>query len=214
MIFKEDVMPPAQRVALHEISSFLVGNGFYLAGGTALAILIGHRRSVDLDWFRQEPIVEPESLVSEMRSAGIGWTGVRVARGTVHGHVNGVSVSLFEYDYPLLAPLINWPELPCHLASLPDIAAMKLSAVVGRGSRKDLVDVHALISDCMPLPEMLSAYATKFGTQDCSSVLYSLVYFDDAETERMPAMLNEVNWTTVKAELTHSVREYAGMPSD
>lgn len=209
MTFHEDVMTSPQRDALREMARFLSGTGFYLAGGTALAILLGHRRSVDLDWFRVEPIHEPQLLAQEMRDGGITLMDVRLAKGTIHGSVNRVSVSLFEYAYALLSPLIEWPEIPCRIASLQDIAAMKLSAVVGRGARKDLVDVHALIQHGMTLAEMLRGYATKYAVEDVSNVLYSLAYFDDAEKERMPVMLSPTKWSTVKADLTRCVREYA-----
>lgn len=209
MTFHEDVMSPPQRDALRNMAGLLIGKGFYLAGGTALAILLGHRRSVDLDWFRVEPINEPQMLEQELRSAGVPLADVRPAKGTIHASVNGVIVSFFEYPYPLLSPFIAWTDVRCLLASIQDIAAMKLSAVVGRGSRKDLVDVHALIQHGMTLPDMLKGYATKYAIDDISNVLYSLAYFEDADKERMPVMLSQTKWSTVKADLTRCVREYA-----
>lgn len=210
MTFNEQVMSPAQRVALQGMGGVLAEMGLYLAGGTALALLLGHRRSVDLDWFSPEHIDHPEALAAALHAAGIRLTAIRFAKGTIHGLVDGVNVSVFTYPYPLIASAIEWPETSCRLASLPDIAAMKLSAVVGRGSRKDLIDIHALRANGMSLQQMLSCYATKFSTDDVSSVLYSLTYFDDAEEERMPVMLSGTKWSVVKADLTRWVREYAG----
>lgn len=115
MTFHEEVMSSPQRQVLRELAPILIGQGFYLAGGTALAILLGHRRSVDLDWFRGEPIADPAALVGKIRAAGISLEEIRLANGTVHGIVSGVSVSLFEYSYPMLAPFIEWPDVPCCL---------------------------------------------------------------------------------------------------
>jgi hypothetical protein len=183
---------------------------FYLAGGTALAAQLGHRRSVDLDWFTEERLVDPLMLGQELREEGVSFVTGQVARGTLHGMVSGVRASFLEYRYPLLEPTVSWPEFECSLASLPDLACMKLSAVSQRGARKDFVDIYALVERYQPLTKLLGLYQQKYSVADIAHVLYGLAYFDDAENERMPKMLWPVNWRTMKKSIQQWVREAAG----
>jgi hypothetical protein len=116
---------------------------------------------------------------------------------------------VIEYRYPLLRPLVTSAGGELHLASLPDIASMKLAAVAQRGSRKDFVDVFAL-GRRMPLDRMLRSYRTKYGVRDTGHLLYALSYFDDAERERMPRMLKPWDWAMVKRAIERWVAEIAG----
>jgi predicted nucleotidyltransferase component of viral defense system len=86
----------------------------------------------------------------------------------------------------------------CSLASLEDLACMKLSAISQRGARKDFCDIFALGVKQFELKEMLEFYRRKFKIQDVGHVLYGLTYFDDAENERMPRMLWDVKWREIK----------------
>ncbi len=185
---------------------------FYLAGGTALAIILGHRLSVDLDWFTRKRFADPMRLAAELRDDGIQLKTTRVERGTLHGHIDDVRVSLLEYRYPLLAPVIVWSEHQCALVSLDDIACMKLSAISQRGARKDFVDLYALVQRHRPLDELLKLYQKKYDTTDIGHVLVSLAYFDDAERERMPKMLWDVSWQDLKTQIQRWVLDLALPP--
>ena len=180
---------------------------FYLGGGTALAIALGHRHSVDLDWFTVEQIADPLRLAQDIRAEGVSFTTGRIDRGTLHGSVSGVRVSFLEYRYPLLAPLISWPEVGCQLATLEDLSCMKLAALAQRGAKKDFVDIYALGLRGKPLAEMLRLYQRKFLVEDTIHVLYGLTYFDDADKERMPRMLWNTDWRTVKRAIQRWVKE-------
>lgn len=180
-----------------------------MAGDTALAIYFGHRHSADLDWFTENPIADPMRLSQEIRDEGISFKTWAIERGTLYGAVSGIRVSFLEYRYPLLRPLGSWPEVGCLMASREDIACMKLSAIAQRGSKKDFVDVYALGLKHVPLKEMLQLYQKKFTVQDIVHVLYGLTYFDDADKERTPRMLWEVNWKTVKKTIQRWGREVA-----
>jgi hypothetical protein len=129
-----------------------------------------------------------------------------IDRGTLHGEVDGVAVSFIEYGYPLIEESVPWPECSCHIASQDDLACMKIAAVASRGSRRDFIDVFALIRSGIPLVRMLELYQQKYGVHDVAHVLASLCYFDDAESETMPELLLPVSWDEVKSELGHSVR--------
>jgi hypothetical protein len=125
---------------------------FYLGGGTALAIHLGHRRSVDFDWFTQEHITDPLRLAQDLNDQGIVFVTRSIERGTLHGSVSGVQVSFLEYRYPLLQPLVAWPMFGCTLASPEDLACMKLSALAQRGAKKDFIDIYALgIRSCFKI---------------------------------------------------------------
>jgi hypothetical protein len=118
-------------------------------------------------------------------------------------------VSFLEFRYPLLSPLAYWKEIDIHLASLDDLACMKLSAVAQRGSKKDFFDIYALCMQHRPLAGLLELYRSKFSVTDIGPVIYGLAYFDDAESERDPALLEKVNWEMVKQAIVKWVREIA-----
>jgi hypothetical protein len=130
----------------------------------------------------------------------------QTAPGTLHGQISGVRVSFLEFRYPLLQPLLPWPETGCILAALDDMACMKLSAIAQRGSRKDFIDLYALVTRHRSLAELLPLYRQKFNVQDITPVIYGLAYFDDAEAEPMPAMLWDIQWSTIKSSLEDWVR--------
>lgn len=204
-----EVLPEAQAACLRILAPAARELGFYLAGGTAVALQIGHRRSVDFDWFSARFPGRPVDLRESLASRGIALEPVELANQTVHGRIGGVKVSFFEFRPPLLEPLVEWPELGCGLASCADLAAMKLLAVAQRASKKDFLDVHAL-GGRMSLAEMLDRYRRRFGVTDTGRVLAGLCFFDDAESEPMPVMLADRDWERVKRDLRNMVREAVG----
>jgi hypothetical protein len=172
--------------------------GFYLAGGTAVALHLGHRRSADLDWFTERPVGDFLLLGSRLHALGIPLAVEAVAPGTLQGRLHGVRASFFEYRYQLLAALAPRPECGCALASLDDLACMKLSAIAQRGAKKDFIDLYALASTYRPLRELLDAYQGKYGILDIGHVIYGLTYFDTADRERTPPLLWNIDWRTAK----------------
>lgn len=201
-----EILKPRQREVLRSLGPVANKHGFYLGGGTAVALHLGHRRSVDFDWFRQPILEDPQELARELQDEGIpfvtGWT----RPSTLYGTVRGVRVSFFRYRYPSLRPLIFWPEPACQLAALEDLACMKLSAISQRGSRKDFVDLFALGRHGFSLQQMLGWYREKFEVDDIAHLLYALVYFDDADPEPRPSMIWSVSWREVKETLRGWVR--------
>lgn len=206
MTFHPEILGPKQRKTLRLLGPEVTSRDFYLAGGTALAIQLGHRRSVDFDWFLEGRIPDPLLLAREIQETAP-FVTTRIEPRTLFGTVNGVRVSFFEFRYPLLEPTVYWPEYGCRLASLQDIACMKLSAVVQRGSKKDFIDLFALGREGFQLSVMLGWYGTKFGVEDIGHVLYALAYFDDADRERMPRMLWDLDWREVKEAIRAWTRQ-------
>ena len=172
--------------------------GYYMGGGTALAIYFGHRTSVDFDWFISTQMGDALILAQELRDAKLDFVTEQTAPGTLHGSIAQIRVSFLEFKYPLLKKPILLDEINCSLASPEDLACMKLSAIAQRGARKDFCDIYALGTQQIPLKDMLNLYRKKFKIQDLSPVLYGLAYFDDAENERMPNMLWDVKWAEIK----------------
>lgn len=205
--FHPEVLEARQLQVLDATGPSLTARGFRLGGGTGLALLLGHRMSEDFDWFSTEPMAHPMLLAREIQDEGVALRVQQVARGTIHGTVDGLRLSLLEFSYPLLAEPIRWPEHELAVLSLDDIACMKLSAIAQRGSRKDFVDLLALVQEHRPLGELLELYRRKFDVQEIGHLLYSLVYFEDAEAERMPKMLWAVEWRAVRKRIEGWVRE-------
>jgi hypothetical protein len=206
MIGHPEVLSRTQTRILGELGPFLTGRGFYLAGGTAVALHLGHRRSVDLDWFTAELLPDPLDLAQRLRALPVPFVAERVAPGTLHGSARRVRLSLLEYRYRFLGSLRPW-QRSARLASRKDLAAMKLAAVAQRGAKKDFVDIYALATRSFSLRQMIRWYQEKYAIDDIAHVLYSLAYFDDADRERMPSMLWDVKWPTVKDAIRSWVHE-------
>ncbi len=204
-----EVLSEVQREALGPLSELAASEGFYLGGGTAVALRLGHRRSEDFDWFRSAALADPLALAQQIRQRGLIVEEVQVATGTLHAVIAGVRVSLLEYPYPLLSAPERWEDPPLTLASLDDLAPMKLAAVAQRGSRKDFVDVYAMAREDRPLADLLALYRRKYATADIAHVLMALTYFDTAESEPPLAMLWDVSWEEVKRSLEEWVRALA-----
>ena len=199
-------LPKKQINVLKMLGPNMVSKGFYLAGGTALAIHYGHRISIDLDWFTTQSFEDSFLLAQVLRNSGLNLEIEQVSPGTLHGSIQGVRVTFLQYQYPMIKPVQRWKDMNCDLASLEDLACMKLSAIAQRGARKDFCDLYALGKTSFSLQEMLRFYQKKFGIQDIGSVLYGLVYFDDAEDERMPRMLWNVKWRDIKKTILDWVK--------
>jgi len=198
MKFHVESLNKKQFSVLQKLAPIVQQKEFYLGGGTALAIHFGHRSSADLDWFTSRTVGDAMVLAQSLRNANLNFMIEQTAPGTLHGSISSIRVTFLEYQYPLLKAPAHWREVGCSLASLEDLACMKLSAVAQRGARKDFCDIYALGIKQFSLKEMLNFYRTKFGMQDIGHVLYGLAYFDDAESERMPKMLWKVEWTEIK----------------
>jgi predicted nucleotidyltransferase component of viral defense system len=179
--------------------------GYYLAGGTALSVYFGHRRSVDLDWFTPSKLSDPLGLAQNLRDTGLQFETDTFELGSLHGSIKGVRSSFLEYHYSLLQPLNYWPEGNCNLASLDDLACMKLAAVTQRGSRKDFVDIYELAQRHKPLSDLLGLFQKKYEMENLAPVLMGLVYFEDAERETDPFMWSG-NWQEVKRVISDWVR--------
>lgn len=190
-------MVPEQVMAvLQRVGPVLAAHRFYLAGGTALALQLGHRESADLDFFREHAF-DPEHVAADLHVG----TVALAERGTLRLWLGDVKVECFHYPYPLLAPLRPVPGMPgVLLADTLDIGLMKLAAIGQRGAKKDFIDLYAICRQVYPLAELLRLAPRKFGSRfEHMHYLKSLTYFDDAEAEPDPAGWGGGRWEQVKA---------------
>lgn len=187
------ILTQQQQKVLELLAPIVCEQQFYLAGGTALALMIQHRRSLDFDFFTAHSF-NPSAILSRLPYGEIR----QQTRGTLTVGLDSIQTSFFEYPYPLLQPVNEEGIVP--LAQMPDIAAMKISAIAGRGSRKDFIDLYYIIQRGYSFQQCLSFFSEKFKTikVDIYHLMRSLTYFDDAESEVMPEMLTECNWETIK----------------
>jgi len=210
MIPHAEALSETQHSILPVLGPLASSRGFYLGGGTAVALHLGHRRSVDFDWFVHAKLDDPLVLAEQLRQSGLSVEKVQVAPGTLHALIKDVRVSFFEYPYPEIGDQSIWPEYSLGLASLDDLACMKLAAIAQRGSRKDFIDLHAIALQHRPLRDTLSLYQRKYSTNDIAHVLVGLTYFDDAEEEPSPDMLCDTPWDEVKRQFQLWVKTLAG----
>jgi hypothetical protein len=193
---------------LHVLGGFLQsepGAKFYLAGGTALSLQIGHRLSVDLDFFSQTEDIPTLRLALEKALASFHPILADSAWGNLVYLAQNVRVGFYGYGYDLVAPLVETPvpqgpaRHALRLASIEDIALMKLDALLARAARKDFYDLY-FICQTISLRRILNLAPKKYpSTRDFESqTVKRLVYFETAEQDVDPQLLSPVSWQEVK----------------
>lgn len=187
-----EVIPKAAETLLPVLFNKDLGP-FYLAGGTALALQFGHRLSRDLDFFRKDAFDE-ESIIDRLRNMNV--SVIAKAKETLHLHIAGIKVSFLGYHYPVLFPFQTF--MGASVADPRDIACMKMSAIAGRGARRDFIDLFVIAQE-YGLARLLDHFKEKYAQIDFNLVhaLKSLTYFADAENEPMPEMLTPLSWNQV-----------------
>lgn len=172
---------------------------FFLVGGTALSFQIGHRISIDLDLFSLQAF--DEDLLLGMMELGYRFILDFRSRNTLKGEIDGVKVDLITHGYPLVKPLLTVEGV--RLCSLEDIAAMKLNAISGNGTRlKDFIDV-AYLSSHLTFTDMMDAYEAKYATRNPTVVLKSLVYHQDIRFDEPIDMLQgKYRWKQIEKRLS------------
>jgi hypothetical protein len=179
---------------------------FLLVGGTALALQIGHRKSVDIDLFTTQDF--DSNVLIERLESDFPFYMDSQGHNTATGSIKGVKIDLMAHKYPLLAEPITEQEI--RLASLLDIVAMKLNAISGNGTRvKDFIDLYFLLT-IYSVADMIRAYEQKYSTRSSYHALKSLNYFDEVRLEDWPDMMgNKLTWKTVKTKINKEVVKYS-----
>lgn len=171
-----------------------------LVGGTALALQLGHRSSIDLDLFGHFSCddIELRKVLATHGKLQVMNTSKNVKLFTV----NGVKVDIVEYDNPWIDEMVMEDAL--RLASVQEIAAMKVRAIVGRGTRKDFVDLYYLLQR-FSMSDILDLFRKKYPDVNDFLAIRSLTYFEDAEQAPMPIMHTSDSWVEMKAHISKCV---------
>lgn len=177
---------------------------FFLVGGTALALQIGHRISIDLDLFSRNSFSENDLLFYLEKTYQFKLDFQ--ANQTLKGSINSLNVDLITHSYPLVKPLVIMDNV--RMASLEDIAAMKLNAISANGTRlKDFIDIAAL-SPKLTLADMVRAYTEKYDSRNPAMVIKSLDYHEDINFNEPVQMLDsEYSWQRTQARLRQMTRD-------
>jgi len=174
---------------------------YFLVGGTALSLQLGHRNSIDIDLFGNSEINQ-DLFVQKLENFG----QVKVSQSSKNifiSKVNKIKVDFVNYKYPLLENPIIVEGI--RMLSIADIAAMKLNAIAGRGSKKDFIDLFYLLKS-FTLKQMLEFYKQKYVDGSEFLVMKSLAYFDDADEQIDPKMLlTNFNWKICKQSIIDEV---------
>lgn len=175
-------------------------SNYFLVGGTALSLQIGHRNSIDIGLFGKEPI-DYDLFVDVLKEFGT--TEVtKNSKNILITQVNNIKVDFVNYNYPLLENSIEIDGI--RMVSKKDISAMKLKAIAGRGSKKDFIDLYFLLNE-FTLREMMDFYRQKYLDGSEFMVYKSLTYFLEADLQPQPKMFSNFNWEDCKQKIVEEV---------
>ena len=201
-MFSYETVEPRTLELLKSLMQEPAFNDMRLVGGTALALQYGHRQSIDLDFFGD--LTCEQEKTQEILSKYGKVTVLKETKNIRIYVVDNIKVDFVHYScYPWLEDAIF--EDGIRLASPKDIAAMKINAIEGRGTRKDFVDVFFLLKH-YSLQEILSFYKAKYPNYSDFRAMMSLTYFEDAEMQPMPNMFNNTSWPDMQKVIIEKVK--------
>ena len=184
---------------LKDITEKISLENYYMIGGTALSLQLGLRLSYDFDFCVQNQF-NNEILLQELKTLGL----IEVKqnqKGTCDVILNGVQVSFFYYPNPNINNYITTDEMPkLKMASILDIAIMKIVAIGGRGAKKDFFDLYNIINKTdIDIKELAQGLIKKCGDNvNYMNIIMGLSYFEDAEQEILPDVFVEYDWDSIK----------------
>lgn len=204
-----ETITPDMRTILGEFTRSDLGTKFYLAGGTALALQLGHPLSVDLDFFSPTEDIPTLRPALENSLAMFSPTLADFAWGNLVYLARDIRIGFYGYGYEMVAPLVETEEL--RLASIEDIALMKLDALLARAARKDFYDLY-FICQTGPLRTILAMAPRKYpSVRDFETqTVKRLVYFENAEADPDPKLLSPAGWQQVKDYFVRQSKQIAG----
>lgn len=197
MSFKS--IPENTKIALDVLdgtySNILNEYGFYLAGGTSLALQINHRISYDLDFFSEKDF-EPDMLLNYFNKESL--ENIQTSKGTLQFNFQNCSISFFHYPYKVLENFYTLGEYKIRLAQLLDIGLMKVTAIADRGLKKDFIDLYFIAKQAGGLQPIMDKFVLKYPDANYYHYLKSLSYFEEAEISPDLNMLEGIEWSKVK----------------
>lgn len=193
-----ECLPGEGRKVLKILKSPVKTHEFILAGGTALALQIGHRLSEDLDFFTSKPF-STDKLFREITKLKFDPEILQEEEGTLVIVINKTKVSMMRYDYPFLEKLTRFNGIP--VAGIVDIASMKIIAISQRGAKRDFIDLYFILQRT-PFWKIAENVVGRFGRKRINAVVIgkALVYFADADVDPDPKYLGKEkpDWNSIK----------------
>jgi hypothetical protein len=203
-MLRTEALESATLAALNKLMAIPEIEDRILVGGTGLALHFGHRMSVDIDLFSNKQ-VDTDIIFDVLSEHGKTVLLNKTALG-LHLIFEGVKTDIIRHPYEWIRPLYH--EQNIRLASIEDIAAMKIAAITRRGSKKDFVDLYFLLKK-HSIEEILAFFQEKFVNWDAYAAIRSLTYFEDAEQDDDPIFLiPKTNWNAVKKAILKEVSKF------
>ena len=199
LIWHTASLPKATQKALNFLSQekWLRMSSWYLAEGTALALQVGHRVSIDLDFFLPHSDFSTGGLIKHFQKSA--WHTNLVREGTIYGRLLNAKVSFIAYPFFVPAqPFLHYGGVK--ILSAHDIAVMKVIAISQRGRKRDFIDLFWYCKNIGSMDMALCAITEQYPTvnHNYSHVYKSLMYFEDAENDPMPKIFFKTNWSEIK----------------
>lgn len=198
---------------LQELSKLDYTNNFALAGGSSLALQLGHRISIDLDFFTllafdSTKLLDKLNSIYKISNVSVSDNSlslyINMTSSSRDGGNQNIKVEFIRHNYKLIKEYIK--EESIRLYAMEDICAMKLNAIANRGSKKDFYDIYELFK-IFPVSDMLEFYKEKYKSRNVFTVVKSLNYFDDADLEPSPMSLNSISWQEIKDKIVFELNK-------
>lgn len=201
--FYKEILPENTARLLKKLQKLDFLKSFYLSGGTALALQLGHRESEDLDFFCKNKF-DPYLILHNLRQIGI-LENTETELGTVNTFLKNVGLQFLHYPYKLLETTVDYDGIA--LSSIIDIACTKLLTVSSRGYKKDFIDLFFILKQ-YSLADLFRKTSEKYqGIQYSQThILKSLVYFKEADKQPMPKIHIKITWEKVKKTIILEVK--------
>jgi hypothetical protein len=194
------ILPRRTKIALDFLSrrEWLKKSKWYLAGGTALALQVGNRKSFDLDFFTEEKDFDEKKLIARFIGTK-DWTTNIEEKGTIYGELFNSKVSFIAYPFfiPKQEPIFYGFV---RILSPLDIGVMKIIAISQRGRKRDFFDLYWCAKNIEPIEEIVKRVKSQYPSiaHNYHHILKSLVYFEDAESDPEPVIYFDADWEEVK----------------
>ena len=203
MLHLETVSPPLLKI-IKEVSSDDFFQHFRLVGGTALSLCLGHRKSVDADFFSNQSF---EIGLAEKALLRVlpGYATIKIAPHGLSGFFEGVKIDLYTWHVPFLSPVEELEGI--RMAALPDIAALKLDAIIERKEEKDFRDIHALLG-VYPLSELLDFYRERIPHRDLRLVVDHLAAAPATNRQQSIELLRPLDYSVVSSAIIHAIQAH------
>lgn len=194
----ETISPACLRL-IQDLANTPFNGDFYLVGGTALALQIGHRTSIDLDFFTTKEF-DPASWRAKLEQLGK-ITKLTAKPNNLISTVNGVKLEYLYFAYPPRFPLIEWEGIK--MMDARDIGLFKILAILGRNRKKDIIDLYFIDKLVMPLEQVIETFVNLYDEGDINLLKQVEVLFDDYQVEKssMPIMLKSFDWGVAYPEV-------------